>query len=118
MELISIKIFIKGGISMKKVLSVVLVLLLLISFACPVFALPSADENTISGVELSIKRTKSKILGQSKTELANEILAELGLEDSLIEKLAEERKIEVADAYEINRKMNTVRFIPTVRFCL
>lgn len=80
-----------------------MVLLLLISFACPVFALSSSDENTISGVELSIKRTKSKILGQSKTELANEILAELGLEDSLIEKLAEERKIEVADAYEINR---------------
>lgn len=88
---------------MKKILAVILVLLLLISFACPVSALSSSDENTISGVELSIKRTKSKILGQSKIELANEILAELGLEDNLIEKLAEERKIEVADAYEIYR---------------
>lgn len=50
---------------MKKVLATILALLLVVSFTCPVSALSMSDENTINGIELSIKKQHQKFSGKA-----------------------------------------------------
>lgn len=94
---------------MKKVLSVVLVLLLLISFACPVSALSFSSENDISSVELSIKRLNAHIRGKSQIELADEILSELGMSERYIQNIPVGKKESVASSCQIHIKSEYVK---------
>lgn len=94
---------------MKKVLAVILVLLLLISFACPVSAQSFSDENEMSAVELSIKRLNARIKGKSKIELADEILSDLGMSERFIKNVPSERKEELALTTNIYKVTEYIR---------
>lgn len=100
---------------MKKVLSVVLVLLLLISFACPVSALSFSSENELSAVELSIKRFNARIKGKSKIELADEILSELGISERYIQNIPVGKKEALHLLAKFIQKPNMVNVMKTER---
>lgn len=78
-----------------------MVLLLLISFACPVSAQSFSDENEMSAVELSIKRLTARVQGKTKIELADEVLSEMGMDEKSISALSITYKEEIASATSI-----------------
>ena len=97
---------------MKKLLSILCVFILLVTFIFPVSAANDGDEKTMTSTELSIKRISGQFTEKTENEIAKEVLRELGMPENLIEGVNEEyldmvynaKKISANDQYG---KMNS-----------
>lgn len=87
---------------MKKMWSIVLIVMLLIISILPVSAVSSTDES-LGAVELSAKRFSGKILQKSSVEIADDLLRELGMPEENISKLPTDAKEDFADSVFIQK---------------
>lgn len=86
---------------MKRFFSIWLSFICLLFFTFPVCAFSSNDTD-LNSVELSAKRLSATISGKSETELANEILLSIGMDSKWVEKMPDDKKIEIANSYSIH----------------
>lgn len=75
---------------MKKLVSILCVVMLLIMSIFPASAANDGNEKTMTGMELSIKRISGKFAEKTEDEIAKDILRELGMSENLIEGVNEE----------------------------
>lgn len=75
---------------MKKLVSIICIITLLVVSVFPVSAVDDGNEKTITGIEISIKRMKAELSKKTKKDLAKEILRDLGMTESLIGGVNEE----------------------------
>ena len=86
---------------MKKTISIILSILLVIPISVQASAISSSSEYEMSGLELSIKRLNANIRGKSDVEFAEEILSDMGMSDRMINCLSDDKKEEFAQSNRI-----------------
>ncbi len=75
---------------MKKLVSILCVIMLLIMSIFPASAANDGNEKTMTGMELSIKRISGGFAEKTEDEIAKDILRELGMSENLIKGVNEE----------------------------
>lgn len=88
---------------MKKVFSFVMVCILIMISVFPTYAYSTGEKTDLDGWALSAKRFAAKCNGTDDITLAESILSEMGMEETQIAQLPESKKLEIANAVNIQK---------------